>query len=61
MAEIAPQCFGPIAEGFGVPFDSANPKSAALECAERTAKFIAKLNMPRSLGAAGVPRNEIGE
>ncbi len=61
MAEIAPQRFGPIAEGFGVLFDSANPKKAALECADRAAQFIAKFDVPRSLGAAGVPRGEIGQ
>jgi alcohol dehydrogenase class IV len=26
MAGIAPERFGPIAEGFGIPFDRANPK-----------------------------------
>jgi alcohol dehydrogenase class IV len=61
MAEIAPQRFGPIAEGFGVPFNSVNPKPAALECADRAAQFIAKFDVPSSLGAAGVPRNEIGQ
>jgi alcohol dehydrogenase len=61
MAEIAPQRFGPIAEGFGLRFDHANPKPAALECAERTAKFIAQFDVPHSLKEAGVPRNEISQ
>ena len=61
MAEIAPQRFGPIAEGFGLRFDPANPKPAALECAERTAKFIAQFDVPHSLKEAGVPRNEISQ
>ncbi len=61
MAGLAPQRFGPIAEGFGVPFDPSNPQPAALECAERAARFIAEFEVPRSLGAAGVPRGEIAQ
>ena len=61
MAGIAPQRFGPVAEGFGIPFDPANPKTAALACADRTADFIAQFDVPRTLSAAGVPRAEIGE
>ena len=61
MAGIAPQRFGPVAEGFGIPFDAANPKTAALACADRTADFIAQFDVPRTLSAAGVPRAEIGE
>jgi len=59
MADIAPQRFGPIAEGLGVPFDSAKPKAAALECADRVARFIAQFDVPHTLKAAGVPREEI--
>jgi alcohol dehydrogenase len=61
MADIAPERFEPVAEGLGVPFDSANPKPAALACADKTAEFIAQFDVPRTLEAAGVPRNEIGE
>jgi alcohol dehydrogenase len=61
MAGIAPERFGPVAEGFGIPFDSANPKAAALACADSTAEFIAQFDVPRTLSAAGVPRAEIGE
>jgi alcohol dehydrogenase class IV len=61
MADIAPQRFGPIAEGLGVRFDPANPKPAALECADRVAKFIAQFDVPHTLKDAGVPRNEIGQ
>jgi alcohol dehydrogenase class IV len=61
MAEIAPERFGPIAEGFHVPFDPANPKAAALACADRTGQFIASFEVPRTLKAAGVPRDEIGQ
>jgi alcohol dehydrogenase len=61
MAGIAPERFGPVAEGFGIPFDPANSKAAALACADRTADFIAQFDVPRTLAAAGVPRSEIGE
>jgi alcohol dehydrogenase class IV len=61
MAEIAAERFGPVAEGYGIPFDPSNPKPAALECADRTAEFIAQFDVPRTLHDAGVPRNEIGE
>jgi alcohol dehydrogenase class IV len=61
MAEIAPERFGPIAEGFRVPFDPANPKAGALACAERTGQFIAQFDVPNSLKKAGVPRSEIGQ
>lgn len=60
MAEIAAQRFGPVAEGFGIPFDRANPKPAALECADRTEKFIAQFDVPKRLRDVGVPREEIG-
>jgi alcohol dehydrogenase class IV len=61
MAEIAPERFGPIAEGYQVPFDSGNPKPGALACADRTAEFIARFDVPHTLKDAGVPRAEIGE
>jgi len=61
MADIAPQRFGPIAEGFGVRFDPANAKAAALECADRTARFIAQFDVPHSLKEARVPRAEISQ
>ncbi|HUI39145.1 MAG TPA: hypothetical protein VLY22_00820, partial [Candidatus Nitrosotalea sp.] len=38
-----------------------NPKAGALVCADKTAEFIAQFEVPRSLKAAGVPRNEIAE
>lgn len=59
MAAIAPERFGPIAEGYKIPFDLENPKSAALACADRTAEFIGQFDVPKTLRAAGVPREEI--
>jgi alcohol dehydrogenase len=61
MADIAPQRFGPIAEGLGVTFDGANARAAALECADRVQKFIAQFDVPHTLKDAGVKRNEIPE
>jgi alcohol dehydrogenase class IV len=61
MAGIAPERFGPIAEGFGLRFDPANPKAAAMECADRTARFIAQFDVPHSLKEANVPRAEISQ
>lgn len=61
MAEIAPERFAPIAEGFHLPFDPRNPNAGALACADRTAAFIAGFNVPHSLKDAGVPRAEIGD
>jgi alcohol dehydrogenase class IV len=59
MAEIAPQRFGPIAEPLGIPFDPSNPRAAALACADRVAAFIAQFDVPHSLRAAGVAREEV--
>ena len=61
MAEIAPDRFAPIAEGFRLPFDPRNPKTGALDCADHTARFIAGFDVPHRLRDAGVPRAEIGE
>lgn len=60
MAGIAPERFGPIAEGFDVRFDANNPRAAALECAERAAQFIGGFEVPTRLRDAGVPREELG-
>ena len=61
MAGIAAQRFGPVAEGFGIPFDAANPKPAALACADRTEQFIAQFDVPKRLRDAKVPQAEIGQ
>ena len=61
MAGIAPERFRPIAEGYQIPFDPENPGPAALACADRTAQFIAQFDVPKTLRAAGVPRDEISQ
>src|SRR6202451_3030169 len=59
MAELAADRFGPVAEGYKIPFDPSNPKPAALQCADRTEEFIAQFDVPKRLRDAGVPREEI--
>ena len=59
MADIAADRFGPIAEGFGVRFDRDNPRSSALECADRAARFIGKFEVPTRLRDVGIAREEI--
>ena len=59
MAGIAPERFGPVADGWGIAFDPSNPKPAAMECADRTEKFIAQFDVPKRLRDAGVPHGEI--
>jgi maleylacetate reductase len=61
MADLAPERFRPIAEGFGVAFDAAEPRRAALACADRAAAFIAQFDVPQRLRDVGVPRDELGE
>lgn len=60
MADIAPERFGPIAQGFGLRFDAASPRAAALECADRAAEFIKQFEVPTRLRDVGVPHEEIG-
>ncbi len=60
MAQLAADRFGPVAEGYKIPFDPANPLPAALQCADRTAEFIGQFDVPTRLRDAGVPREEIG-
>ena len=59
MADLAPERFRPIAEGFGVPFDTAEPKRAALACADRAAAFITQFEVPQRLRDVGVPEDEL--
>lgn len=61
MAEIAPERFGPIAAGFGLPFEPTKAKVAALACADAAAKFISQFDVPHTLHEAGVPRGELNQ
>ena len=59
MAGVAADRFAPIAQGFEVRFDPRSPRSSAMECADRTAKFIGKFDVPTRFRHVGVPREEI--
>jgi alcohol dehydrogenase len=59
MADVAADRFEPIADGFGVRFDARSPRSSAMECADRTARFIGKFEVPSRLRDVGVSREEI--
>jgi alcohol dehydrogenase len=61
MAGTAPERFGPIARGFGIPFDAASARTAALECADRMAHFIAQFDLPQRLRDVQAPLAEIPE
>jgi alcohol dehydrogenase len=61
MADLAPERFRPIAEGFGVSFDPADATRAALACADRAAAFIGQFDVPQRLRDVGVPRDELTE
>lgn len=58
MAGVAPERFGPIAEGLGVPFDPDAPRPSALACANTVAEFIAQFDVPMRLRDADVPSDE---
>jgi alcohol dehydrogenase len=59
MAAKAPERFGPISQAFGVSFDVANAKHAALESADRMTRFIAQFQLPQRLRDVQVPLEEI--
>jgi alcohol dehydrogenase class IV len=61
MAATAPDRFGPIAEGFGIPFEASAAGVAALECADRMSRFIAQFDLPQRLRDVRVPQEEIRE
>ena len=59
MAAKTPSRFDAIAGGLGIVIDARNPAPAASACAERTAAFIERLNLPSRLRDVGVPREEL--
>ena len=58
MADVAPERFGPIADGLGVAFDPEAPRQSARACASRVAEFIARFDVPVRLRDAAVPEHE---
>ncbi len=61
MADLAPGRFGPIASGFGIPFDSVCQKTAALACADRMEAFVAQCGLPRRLRDVQVPLDQMDD
>jgi alcohol dehydrogenase class IV len=61
MARQAPARFGPIAEGFGLRFDSESPGPAAMECAERAARLIARFEVPTRLRDVNVSQADLAQ
>jgi alcohol dehydrogenase class IV len=59
MASLVPERFDSIAQGFGIPWDTANPATAALACADRVAALIVELGLPNRLRDLNVPREEL--
>jgi alcohol dehydrogenase class IV len=59
MAEISPERFAPIAEGFGIRFDEKNPRLGAYECADRVAQFIHQFEVPSRLRDVEVPQSQL--
>jgi len=61
MATRVPERFAPIAQAFGLSFDSGRATSVALECADRMAGFIGQFELPQRLRDVQVPSEEIPE
>jgi len=59
MASLAPERFEWIAQGFGVAWDAADPKVAALACAERVAALIVELGLTNRIRDLHIPREEL--
>jgi len=59
MAEISPERFGPIAEGFGIRFDEKDQRLSAYECADRVANFIRQFEVPSRLRDVEVPHSQL--
>ena len=60
VARTRPDRFAAIAGALHIPFDAGNPVPAAAACADAVAALVARLGMPSSLSAVGVPRSELG-
>ena len=58
IARKRPDLFERMAPALGIPFDS-NAGAASLACADAVAALVARLGLPASLSAVGVPRGEL--
>jgi alcohol dehydrogenase len=61
IARKRPDLFAPIAGALHVPFDARDPLPGALSCAGAVADLVARLGLPSTLTAVGVPRDELDE
>ena len=59
IAAKRPDRFEDVAPALGIPFDAAAPAAAAGACADVVAALVARLELPSSLSAVGVPRGEL--
>ena len=59
IARKRPDRFEAIAGALHIPFETGNPSPAALACADVVAGLVARLGLPSSLSAVGVPRAEL--
>jgi alcohol dehydrogenase len=59
MAALVPERFEWIAQGFGEPWDPAQPRAAALACADRVAALIVELGLPSRIRDLHVPREDL--
>lgn len=60
MADAAPERFTSIAPAMGVAVGSSDATSAARECADLMARFIAQFDVPQRLRDVHVPHDELG-
>jgi alcohol dehydrogenase class IV len=59
MASLVPERFEWIAQGFGVPWNGANPLVSALACADRVAALIVELGLPNRIRDLNIPREDL--
>jgi alcohol dehydrogenase class IV len=59
IARKRPDWFEAIAGALHIPFETGTPSPAALACADAVAGLVARLGLPSSLSAVGVPRADL--
>jgi alcohol dehydrogenase class IV len=59
IAGKRPDRFDGVAAALRIPFDAKDPAPAAAACADAVAALVARLELPSSLSAVGVPRGEL--
>jgi maleylacetate reductase len=61
VAAKRPDLFEGIAGALRIPFDTAQPRPAALACADAVAGLVASLELPSTLSAVGVSQGELDD